>query len=135
MIDLTIVVNSQANLIFKATTGTTTFPDLLIFQDGNIVTSPSITITEYSTTGVFVFRYTPLATGTYLVYVAGQIIGQINVVAKLAYTYLKNIEDESLGSWSWNKQTGTLNMIRQDGSPLTNYNVVETLTLASRELI
>lgn len=135
MINLTLVVNEQASIIFKGTSGTLVFPDLLIFKDGVIVAAPIVTFTEYTTTGVFTLRYTPLSTGNYSVYVAGQIVGQLNVVAKSVYTFLKNIEDESLGSWSWDKQAGTLTMLRQDGTSLANYNVIETLLLASRELI
>jgi hypothetical protein len=65
----------------------------------------------------------------------GQIFGYVDVVSRSLDSYLKNIEDEALGSWTWDKQAGTLTMLKQDGTQLAIFNVVDNLTTASRERV
>ncbi len=133
MINTTVAVSTPIKLYFNTTTGLTTFTDFKLVKDDALVSAPTYTITEIPTTGIYVFTYTPSSTGKYVVRVAGAIIGYVDVVTKTALTFLKNIEDECLGSWTWNKQAGTLAMLRQDGTELANFTVEETLTAASRE--
>jgi hypothetical protein len=134
MVTLTVAISTPANLYFKGTAGQTTFGDLLIVKDGVLVVSPTVTLVEL-VAGVYRLSYTPLSTGVYMIYVAGAIAGYIESVSRTMYSYLRNIEDESLGSWSWDKTTGVLNLIRRDGTPLGSFNVVDTQTLSSKELI
>lgn len=48
---------------------------------------------------------------------------------------LKNIEEEALGSWKWDKTCGNMEMFRQDGTTLATFKVIDTLDEASRERI
>jgi hypothetical protein len=97
------------------------------------VLNPTISTLEVLP-GLYSFTYTPSITGLHTFYVASQIICVVEVVAKSAYTFLKNIEDESLGSWSWDKISGVMNLVRQDGTFLNSYTISDTNDAASREL-
>ncbi len=135
MINTSSTVNTPVKLYFKYTSGQTVFTDFMIIQEGNLVSAPTFSITEIATTGIYVLTYTPLATGRYGFYVFGNFFAFVDVVSRSVFSYLKNIEDEALGSWSWNKQSGKLDMLRQDGTALASFDVVENLTVASRERI
>lgn len=135
MINLVTTINTPITLAFTATTGLTTFSDFAIVLNGALVVSPVYTLVEIPTTGIYIVTYTPLATGSYIFRASGAIYAAVQVQTRSLVSYLQNIEDEALGSWTWNKQSGTLNLLRQDGTSLANYTVVETLTAASRERI
>lgn len=136
MNDLTSAVNTPLKLYFKSTTGQTSFSDFVILNNGVAVVSPTYTVVETpASSGIYVVTYTPIATGYYAFHAAANIFAYVNVVSRTVYSYLTNIEDEALGSWSWNKQTGVLTTYRQDGSVFHTFNVVENITTASRELV
>jgi len=63
------------------------------------------------------------------------IIAYIDAVIRTPSDMIKNLEDESLGSWIWDKTAGTLSMVRQDGTSLANFTVIESLLTASRERV
>lgn len=128
------VVNAPIILYLEATTGQSSFGDLHIIKDGLVVSSPTVVVTEI-VTGLYSLTYTPTSTGIYMFYAAGQIIDRIEVVTKSIYTFLRNIEDESLGSWSWDKTAGVLTLLRQDGGSFVSFNVIDDSTTASRELL
>ncbi len=88
-----------------------------------------------ATPGLGVFSFTPTTTGTYYLFSDGIIQASIDVNSKSIRSYLVNIEDEALGSWTWDKTTGALTMLKQDGGTLANFEVVDTLTESSRERI
>lgn len=80
--------------------------------------------------------FTPNVTGLYSMFAFGQ--SQFRVMCNSGTSFvqrLKNIEDEALGSWSWNKTTGALVLYRQDGTTLAEYTALDELTSASRELL
>ena len=134
MTNFVVAVNTPVQMAFKAPTGLSSFPDFLILANGTPVASPTYTVAEVATgTGVYSVTYTPLTTGKYILYAAGSFFASLDVQARTVYSYLQNIEDEAVGSWVWNKQAGTLQMIRQDGTVLGNFAVVENITTASRE--
>ena len=106
-----------------------------VYRDG-AVASPTVpvTVSNFGPTGPTKLSFTPPITGMYtLVLEDGSIAAHVDAVSRNCQSYLKNIEDEALGSWSWDRTTGTLQMLRQDGSVLANFAVVDTLTENSRE--
>lgn len=125
-------VGSVVKIYFSTTAGVSSFPDQIVLNGSTVVISPSLSFLEIGN-GLYIASYTPAATGTHCVFARGQVLARIDVVQKTSQTILKNLEDEAIGSWSWNKQAGTLTMTRQDGTALASFNVVETLDLASRE--
>lgn len=129
----TITVNETVKLYFKAAPGISDYSNVKVLNNGALVTSPSISVTTSAIAGIYTVTYTPATTGRGVIIFEGEIVAHIEVVTKSIYSFLKNIEDESMGSWTWNKQDGKLAMIRQDGTPLADFDVVETLTVASRE--
>ena len=118
---------------FTYETGQTITPSVMI--ENVYAVNPSITIVETLSSGTYYGVYTPTAPGRTIVLFNGTILANLNVVARNAYSFLQNIEDECLGSWTWDKVGNTLTLLRQNGSPLTSFNVVENLTTASREII
>lgn len=137
MLQLNSTVNTSLTFTVLDPAGTTGTPptDLTLLFNGTVVTSPAITVTDLSNKGLYNFTFTPLATGVYVVYAYGSIVAQIDITTRTLTSFLQNIEDEALGSWIWNKTLGTLQLLKQDGTPLGSYNVVDNLTTASRELI
>jgi len=129
--------NIQANtpvVITTVITGTTVPGDLLLLLNGSI-NSTVVTFSNLNSAGLCTFSFTPVSTGVYTLFGQGTIISTTEVVTKAPLTYLKNIEDESLGSWQWDKTTGIMSMIRQDGTPLAQFNILDNLTTSSRERI
>jgi hypothetical protein len=136
MIQITSPINIQVLFTILDPAGTTGTPptDTTMLFNGAYVTTPVITVTDLDLKGLYNVTFTPQATGTYVIYAYGGIVAQVNVVAQTIESYLQNIEDEALGSWVWSKTAGTLQLLRQDGTTLGNYVVVDNLTEASREL-
>ena len=126
------LVNAPMVFAFTGTAAQTSFPDLIILRDGTVVSSPTVVLTEVAT-GFYKMTYTPTVTGTYYVRVAGSVVLCAEVVDKLPMTYWKNIEDEALGSWTWDKTAKTLVMLRQNVTQLATFELEETLTVASIE--
>lgn len=116
-----------------STTGLVTFPDLTILKDG-VVSAQSTTVTEIGNK-LYVLNVTIASTGAYTVFVNGMIQASFNIVSKLSYAYLGDILDESLGSWTWDKALGTLTLLRQSGTTLATFNVVDNSTTASKERV
>lgn len=104
-----------------------------VYRDGTI-TALLPGFSSMGSTGPSVVRFTPVSSGLYTVVLTdGSIAAHVDVVARSSVSYLKNIEDEALGSWTWNRVDGTLQVLRQDGSELANFAVVDTQTESSRE--
>lgn len=113
------------------TTGVTTFiPTILL--NGAVTNSVIPGFTEIGG-GLYTLSFTTTQTGNYIIFIEGQIVANFNVVNRDVFDFLQNLEDEALGSWQWNKQTGQLTLLKQNGSTLGNYTVVDNLTTASRE--
>jgi hypothetical protein len=113
-------------------TGLVTFtPRVLI--DGVLV-SPVITYTEIGL-GLYVASFTPTSTGNLILFIEGKIIEDIEIVTRTNATILQNLEEEALGSWTWDKTLGKLTLIKANGTTLASFNVVDTLVTASRERI
>jgi hypothetical protein len=132
MID-TLTVNESVKLYFQAAPGITNFSGLVVLNNGTLVPTPNISATGTVVPGVYVITYQPTSTGRGVITFNDTIVAQVEVVTKGLFSYLKNIEDEAIGSWSWDKQQGTLQMTRQDGSVLANFDVTENITAAIRE--
>jgi hypothetical protein len=129
--------NIQANtpvVITTVITGTTVPSDLLLLLNG-VINPTVVTFSNLNSAGLCTFSFTPTSTGVYTLFGQGTIISTIEVVVKAPITYLKNIEDESLGSWQWDKTTGIMSMLRQDGTSLAQFNILDSLTTSSRERI
>jgi hypothetical protein len=112
----------------------TTIPDLALFLNGTLNSTP-VTVAYTGTGNIYALTFTPQTSGVYNLYCFSAMQARVNVVIQSIYTYLQNIEDEAMGSWVWDKVGATLNMLRQDGTTLASFNVVDNLTTASRELI
>jgi hypothetical protein len=124
-------VGVQTKVYFTSIPGRT-ITGGIVLVNGAIIGSPVLTVYEV-TNGLFVADYLPTITGSHCLFIDNQLVARIEVVQKTVQTLLKNIEDESLGSWVWDKQAGTLQMFRQDGTELARFNVEETLETSSRE--
>lgn len=128
------IVNTPVKIPFVSegnATGLTIFSGSWILKNGAIVVLT--TTFEEIGNGLYVATFTPTSTGIYTYYVAGQIQATINVVSKTTAVFLQNLEDVALGSWSWDKNLGTLVFTRQDGTALATFSVEDTLIIATRE--
>lgn len=101
----------------------------------NAVSAQAVTVAQIGSTPVWSVTFTPNATGNWTLIAFGVAQFWIKVVNKSLYEYLKNVEDEAMGSWTWNKETKVLTMLRQDSTTLATFNVEDTLTDSSRERI
>lgn len=109
--------------------------DLTVVQNGVITVSVPVTYLDLGIRGLCNYTFTPTTSGTYILYAYGAIQAKIDVVTQSLYNAVKNLQDEALGSWQWNKIAGTLTMLRQDGTNLATYTVIDSLTESSRERI
>jgi hypothetical protein len=130
-----ILVNQAVKIPFIAvglTTGKTVFTPSPIFLKDGISTVVSPTYTEIGN-GLYTINFTPAATGEWTIFLEGQIQAKFTVVTRTMASIVADIWDESIGSWAWDKNTGVLTVLRGDGSTLATYNVVDTISAASRE--
>lgn len=103
---------------------------------GSSLSTTSVTAVSLGTPDITRVSFTPTSTGLHTIVAAdGSIAAYVDVVSKTQTAYLSNIEDEALGSWAWNKTEGTLELLRQDGSGLATFAVIDTMTESSRERI
>lgn len=109
------------------------------FNVGTVLPSGTLTLltgTPVGFTGyLFSLTFTPTISGIYKICMAGIVLPEFEVVSKTSQTILQNLEDESLGSWTWNKTTGVLSLLRQSGSVLATFNAADSLVAASRERV
>lgn len=105
-----------------------------VYKDG-VATALQVTFTPVGVSGPTIVKLTPTSSGLYALVLTsdGTLAAYIDVVARTVTSYLKNIEDEALGSWTWNRTEGTLQLLRQDGSALADFAVADTQTESSRE--
>jgi hypothetical protein len=134
MYSIEIEVNNPVTITAQGpSTGLTAPPDQILLFNGAVSVLP---VTFAPVAGpLYNLTFTPTVTGTYLLYAFGVIQGVVNVVTQSLYTITKNIQDEAVGSWQWDKTAGTLIMLRQDGTTLAQFTVTDNLTMSSRERI
>lgn len=125
------VVNTPVVVLgtLNSTSGAVT---AVIYKDGAL-NNTSVTASRLDSNGLVSFSFTPTVSGVYYVYAENTLVSCVEVVSKSVRTYLQNIEDEALGSWTWDKNTGALQLLRQDGTVLGNYSVIDSLDNSSRE--
>lgn len=130
------VVNVPIKVPFLSSglvTGKTVFTPAPIFMLDGVLTVPTgVTYTEIGS-GLYTLNFTPATSGQWKIFIEGALQGNFEVVAKTITTFLQNIEDEAIGSWTWNKNTGALTLVRQDGTTQATFAVTDTLDSASRE--
>jgi hypothetical protein len=129
---MTYTLNSAVNKTLNLIVANDTITDIVVFFNGEVSTLPI----AHSSTGISGFirlTFTPTETGMYTVFVNAEPFAFINVETLTFAEALQNIEDEALGSWQWNKTTGILNMLRQNGEELATFRVVDNLEESSRE--
>lgn len=113
-------------------------PDVAPLTDAKVYVNGAestqvVTVIQIGTSPVWSVTFTPNSTGNWSLFAFGAIQERVKVQTKSIYDYLRNIEDEALGSWSWDKDTGVLTLLRQDGSALATFNVSDGIDLSSRE--
>jgi hypothetical protein len=112
-------------------TGLTAFTPVFLLN-GVAITITPITYTEIGG-GLYTINFTPKAVGSISLFVEQGLRLDIEIAQRTNTQVLQNLEDSSMGSWIWDKVAGTMKMIRQDGTLLANFNIVDTLNSASRE--
>jgi hypothetical protein len=127
------VVNTPVVIVEQIST-TTQPTDLVLLLDANLNTTP-VVFTNLNTAGLSKFSFTPTVTGTYTLFGDGKVLATVEVTSRSLRSFMQNLEDESLGSWTWNKTTGAMQMLRQDGTLLASFNVIDNLNTSSRERI
>lgn len=134
MYTIEIEVNNPVTITAQGpSSGLSAPPDQVLLFNGSVSLLP---VTFAPVSGpLYNLTFTPTVTGNYLLYAFGAIQGVAKVVTQSLYTITKNIQDESLGSWQWDKTAGTLVMLRQDGTTLAQFTVTDNLTMSSRERI
>lgn len=106
---------------------------VVILKDGT-VTAAGETVANI-TGNIYSVTFLPYETGVYVVLVDEVVIDTVEVVFREALSYLRNLEDQALGSWEWNKTTKVMTLLRQDGSVLAEFDTDDTLEEAYSRLI
>ncbi len=100
-----------------------------VIQDG-VLSTLSVEILPISGTTASSASFTPVETGVYDLIVEGVLIGSVEVTTKDVFSFLRNLEDQALGGWEWDKSTKVMTIYRQDGSVLGAYTSDDTLEVA-----
>jgi hypothetical protein len=132
--ELTSEVNVPITVVMQGpSSGLPIAADLVVIMNGAINSSLTMTFADLGVHGLYTYTFTPILTGTYILYAYGAIQAQVNIVTQTLFSAVQNLQDEALGSWQWNKVANTLVMLKQDGTTLATYTVIDNLTESSRE--
>jgi hypothetical protein len=113
-------------------TGLTTFTYTPLLN-GKATILTGVTFSEIGS-GLYTFNFTPTVSGVYTLFIQNQLLTQIEVVTRSNAAILQDLQDEAIGSWTWDKIAGLLTLVRNDGvTVLSTYQIVETSVAASRE--
>ena len=113
-------------------TGLTTFAYTSLLNGATTVLT-GVTFSEIGG-GLYTFNFTPTISGVFTIFIQNQLLTQIEVVTRSNAAILQDLQDEAIGSWTWDKVAGLLTLIRNDGvTVLSTYQVVDTSVAASRE--
>lgn len=127
------IVNQPVKIPFTTSDfsiGKTSFSGVNILLNG--ATASAVFSTTEIGNGLYVATIVPNSTGQWALYIEGKIY-TFEVVDRDLLTILKDISDEALGSWQWDKVSGSLTLLRQDGNQLATFAVTDTSNSASRE--
>lgn len=127
-----LIINSQFTTVFTGPADITP-TDVALYING--MQAGETVITNQMSPTVWSISFTPVSSGIYTFVAFGAIQFRARAVTKSMYDFLTNIEDEALGSWSWNKTSGLLTIYRQNGTILAIHNVVDNLDTSSRERV
>lgn len=133
MITTTAVVNEMIKVYFQADSGIVDFSGVDVYINGVQVVNPNVNIFEMNQPGLYTYTYIPTSTGKAALLFNQVMVAYLDIVSRSVYSFVKNIEDEAIGSWTWDKTLGELNLVRQDGSPLASFDVTDNQTTATRE--
>lgn len=128
------IINTLVKVPFVSTnntTGLSSFSNVWLIRDG-VNAALTITYTEIGN-GLYTANFTPTVTGFYSLFIETRLQGYITVVTKSLYTFLQNLEDTAIGSWTWDKNTNILLIKRQDGTTLAGFSVQDELAQANRQ--
>lgn len=98
----------------------------VVIKDGVLV-APSVEILPIAGTGMYSAEFTPVETGVYDFVADNVIVGSVEIVTRDTFSFLRNLEDQALGGWEWDKTTKVMTIFRQDGSTLGTYLADDTL--------
>lgn len=126
------VVGSPCTVVVSGPTINTP-PAPVLYLNG-VQNSAVPTFVQISTnTNLWAVTFTLPSTGVYTLVAFSIVQFMINGVVKLSTAIIQNLEDEALGSWTWDKVAGLLTLLRQDGTTLATFNALDSLTNASKE--
>jgi hypothetical protein len=104
-----------------------------VVKDG-IVAAVAVTKTLVPGTIFSSATFTPVETGTYHFVINNVIVDVFDVVTRDVFSFLRNVEDQALGSWTWDKSTKVMSLFRQDGTTLGTYLADDTLETAYQQV-
>jgi hypothetical protein len=128
-----LILGTPFTLIINGPNNVTPLTDTAIYL-GGVNSGLSPVVLQVGSTNCWTVTFTPVSTGVYTIYGFGIVQARVQASTKSLYTYLANTEDVALGSWSWDKTTGALTLLRQNGTSLATFTIADTATLASRQL-
>jgi hypothetical protein len=135
------VVSENAQLNDGGGPSTFTIQDMTFVCNTEVV-YPSYVATAIAAEPVFIYsvQFLPDLHGLWHIFIGGNLIHTIEVVDPLNsrdYVALltREIHNESIGSWQWDKVTGELTLFAVNGQEFKKYNIVDTAAESSRELI
>lgn len=129
-----LIINTPFTTVISGAPATTPSDAVLYLAGAPSGVSLSTTLIN-GATNVWLITFTPTVTGNYSLFAFGIVQLRIQCVAKSSTLMLTNMEDEALGSWTWDKATGVLTILRQNGTTLATHDVTDTLVSASRERV
>lgn len=136
MVNYELVVGNSIKVPFTSqdnSVGETVF-DIILLRNGEIYTNLSVPPLYLEIgQGLYTCDLLFTETGEYTVYLENTIVASIIVKNRTLESYLANIEDGTLGSWSWDKEHSTLTLYRITGGVLATYTMTDTDAISSRE--
>lgn len=126
-----LIVNTYFNTVVEGPANTALTDAKLYLNSAESATQ--VVVSAVPGTNLWSVGFTPVVTGVYSLYGFNKVQIRFQCVEKSMYASLQSIEDEALGSWSWDKSSGILTLLRQNGAALGVYRVTDSTTEASKE--
>jgi hypothetical protein len=115
--------------------------DMIFFHNENFLDHSYLAFKlDHETINFYSVTLTPGVTGVWRIFVGPNLIHTFEVVDSLdskdyLATLTREIHNESIGSWQWDKVTGELTLFAANGEEFKKYTIIDTAAESSRELI
>lgn len=106
---------------------------VVVVKDGVAVSGIGVPVVTEIGSGAYNIAITFTVAGSYTVITDGQVIARVTVYDHSTRAILNSLLDGTMGSWRWDKVSGTYILYGINGNQVATYNIEDTVQYTSRQ--